>query len=560
MKKIYHYILGVLAIGSLSSCNDFLDILPMNSVVLENYWTQKSDVTSVLMGCYGSMEKSDCITRMAIWGEVRSDNMKYSSSAPWEIEQIVKENILPTNSFCKWTAFYEVINRCNTLCYYAPIVHEKDPNYTETELRANVAEATALRSLCYFYLIRTFRDVPFTRQPSIDDTQNYQIPASKFDAVLDSLIFDLEAVKDDAVRRYYTDDNDLAYINSSRITRYAIYALLADLYLWKGDWERCIERCDYVLAYKQEQYEEMKKREGNLTNIDLFNNYPLILERPVGSNDSGNAYNEIFGTGNSFESIFELYFKQQMSSANPFVSTYYGSNTAVGRLTVPTEFYEGLPTQKTNLFEIADCRAYENIVRSSSATHTIGKYTRQHITFDTRGTITENSLNLTSMWHPNNSNYANWIVYRMTDVMLMKAEAEIEKGDFDTAFDLINAINMRARNIQSASANNALQKDAYVTSQQSMRDLLMDERHRELMFEGKRWFDLVRMARREGNTRNLANIVVTKQTVDQNGIKIKLADPNILYFPYFRDELKLNPYLEQNPAYRTGVDEDLSKN
>ena len=244
----------LMAIG-LTSCNDFLDIQPMNDVVLENYWTQKSDVTSVLSGCYESLESADCVTRMGLWGEVRSDNMKAAPSVSWEVEQIVKENILPTNSFCRWTAFYQVINRCNIVCHYAPIVQQKDPNYTLAEMQANVAEATTLRSLCYFYLIRTFRDVPFTREPSIDDTQNYQLPATKFDDVLDSLIVDLEAVKDQAVRRYYTDDNALAYTNTSRITRYAVYALLADLYLWKGNWDKCIDHCDRVIAFKQQQYD-----------------------------------------------------------------------------------------------------------------------------------------------------------------------------------------------------------------------------------------------------------------------------------------------------------------
>ena len=39
----------VMAIG-LSGCSDFLDILPTNEVVLENFWTEKADVTSVLNG------------------------------------------------------------------------------------------------------------------------------------------------------------------------------------------------------------------------------------------------------------------------------------------------------------------------------------------------------------------------------------------------------------------------------------------------------------------------------------------------------------------------------
>ena len=59
-------------------------------------------------------------------------------------------------------------------------------------MKANVAEATTLRALAYFYLIRTFRDVPFSKEPSIDDTQNYILPATPFDVVLDTLISDLE--------------------------------------------------------------------------------------------------------------------------------------------------------------------------------------------------------------------------------------------------------------------------------------------------------------------------------------------------------------------------------
>ena len=38
----------LLVIGITTSCNDFLDIQPMNEVVLENYWKQKSDVASVM--------------------------------------------------------------------------------------------------------------------------------------------------------------------------------------------------------------------------------------------------------------------------------------------------------------------------------------------------------------------------------------------------------------------------------------------------------------------------------------------------------------------------------
>ena len=72
IKNIKHYLLGVAVSTGMAtvavSCSDFLDVLPLNDVVLENYWTKKSDVTSVLMGCYESMQSSDCVTRMGLWG------------------------------------------------------------------------------------------------------------------------------------------------------------------------------------------------------------------------------------------------------------------------------------------------------------------------------------------------------------------------------------------------------------------------------------------------------------------------------------------------------------
>jgi hypothetical protein len=105
-----------------------------------------------------------------------------------------------------------------------------------------------------------------------------------------------------------------------------------------------------------------------------------------------------------------------------------------------------------------------------------------------------------------------------------------------------------------------LKFDTYKNSLEDMRGLVMDERHRELMFEGKRWYDLVRMAYRTGSTKELGKTVTKKQVTNISGIQIRLADFNALYMPYSRSELKVNPYLKQNSAYNTGGDADLQKN
>ena len=117
-----------------TACDDFLSIVPLNDIVLENYWTEEADVNSVVNSCYAQLESNDCINRMLIWGEVRSDNFTNGSGTGNDLNQILKENILETNSLTTWQCFYQCINRCNTVIHYAPGVHAIDPNYTPLNL------------------------------------------------------------------------------------------------------------------------------------------------------------------------------------------------------------------------------------------------------------------------------------------------------------------------------------------------------------------------------------------------------------------------------------------
>ena len=544
----------------MTGCSDFLDILPMNEVVLENYWTEKNDVVSVVNSCYETLESGDCITRMGVWGELRSDNLRMGANVPNDINEILKENLLPSNSYCNWARFYEAINRCNTVCHYAPMVQEIDPNYTMEEMKANIAEVSAIRALCYFYLIRTFKDVPYSTLPSIDDSQEYVLRATPFNDVLDSLILDLEKVKDDAVRRYYTDDSPNAYYNSSKITRWAIYALLADLYLWKGEWDNAIRYCDMVIDFKRLQYKEMVERQGNVNNIDLIDSIPMILEKPVGSTTCGNAYNEIFGEGNSFESIFELYYRTNQSQQNTWVSNFYGNNNnIVGNLSTSDFLFKDVAQGTNNVFKRTDGRAYEGAELNNSR-YAITKYARRQVTYSTQNVSTEKDLNLNSSRRSGSD--ANWILYRLSDMILIKAEALIERnnvGDLEAAFALIDIVNKRANDAVGGTRSSTLKKEDYIDSKPAMENLLFEERQREFVFEGKRWYDLVRLARRDGDNSRLISLATRKYIENVNAIKIKLADPNIIYFPYSKSELKVNPLLRQNPAFDTGEDSELTR-
>lgn len=565
MKKFKSILCLALAGLSMSSCKDFLTLMPLNEIVLENFWTDKSDVESVLLGAYSALEKSDCVVRMSIWGEMRSDNIVAGKSNDEndDIILITKDNILETNSYTKYKCFYDVINRANTVLHFAPIVAGEDPNYNYDELKNNEAEAIAIRSLCYWYLIRAYKDVPYVTEPSIDDTHDFFVGQMKFDQILDSLITDLESYKGWAVNRYTVEA-----ANTARFTRSAMYAMLADMYLWKGDYDKCIENCELVTDRKLFEYDELIRKDSKNCTVELFNGYPLITDVITGT-EGGNSYNEIFGKGNSFETLFELPYDSE--TKNPFVESYYNSKSStIGKLKAFTDVGSGFgPNGNVVFTSPTDGRYFQNVKQADSE-YGIMKYVYEDITYD----LSDANGNPGDAFEATKreNTQPNWIVYRYSDVLLMEAEAKVQKAaqmGADTAstevktllteaFNLVDAVNSRAiAKEQNGDASKPLKVTDYKTVT-AMDNLVLAERRRELLFEGKRWFDLVRMSMREGNTSRLLSFVTKKHSdATSSAVQIRLSEMNALFFPLNKDEIKINSKLIQNPIYVEN--EDIQK-
>ncbi len=582
MKNIKSLLLAALVGLSSTSCNDFLELEPLNDIVLENFWTDKSDVESVLLGAYSALESSDCLLRMVIWGEMRSDNMTESNSSPEAIQQICRENLLITNDYCKYNKFYDVINRANTVLHFAPIVADKDPNYLWIELKANEAEAVALRCLCYWYLIRAFHDVPYVTEPSIDDEGGYKkfyVPQSDFDTILTQIIADLESVKDDAMKKYPSDLE-----NTARITQSAICAMLADMYLWRGqegDYDKCISVCQEITSQKKKEFEDLKIKKGKDNTIKEYNGYPLISNIP-NNEILGNAYNEIFGTGNSFESLFELPYDDKVS--NGLVSSYYQSssnaeNQSTGNVKALDKIGSVRGEDNSVFVQMHDTRYHQSVVERGTS-YGICKYAYSSVSI----TGTSSGVDLSESTMRNSSSQPNWIIYRYSEVLLFEAEANIMKaksinpsgadslamafevsGYLNKAFDLIDAVNKRAigyiaeEGVSKPFNPKTLSREDY-PSVSMMENLLFQERRRELMFEGKRWFDLVRISRRDGNQNRMLRFLSDKFSASvYSAVKIRLKDPYAMYFPMAKDEVKNSQgVLRQNPVYKEDEDVKLA--
>lgn len=620
MKYSNHIIktFGLVAIAgaSLTSCD--LDQLPLNEVVLENYWKDKNDVNSVLRSCYTGMQESGWMQHAVIWGEVRSDNIDVGPDVSNDLRSLIKGNLRQTNSACNWVSFYNVINRASTVAYYAPIVAERDPNLTPSDLKSIMAEAKTIRALNYFYLLRTYDKIPFTFTPSIDDGQPYRIPATEGTVVLDSLIKDVEEIKDDAPLRYtiYTTDNNYKK-NTGRITRPAVYALLADMYLWKASdanldvakqkeyYLKSVEAADFVINFKQKEYDDDPDHTlKNSMDTEVYSRYgyPLLAEKSLTSTQSNYpaAFNKIFCNGNSWESLFEITYTRG-ENLNSALAGMYGGNdkdgnysaTLCANKTLLESVISNTATtySDNSLFTVnTDYRSLTGFRFLSNGNYPILKLAVSGLSGESGfGTATSNKWATGTSEQKNlvrtgDNRLQNWIVYRLTDVMLMRAEAEIQLANlisssadenpdtpdtpeatsakkaksgvelttaddyYDDAFNLISAVYLRSNPDAQKKASACPVRSNYSSYDQFM-NLLENERHREFLFEGKRYFDLVRRARREGNTTHFSAAVAAKYGEASKSVLIKMAMMEFMYMPYSKTELDVNPYLRQNEAY-----------
>lgn len=520
MKTIFNKIkvvfLALLLGLGMNSCEDWLTLFPDGELILEDYWKEGAHVEQVVASCYRSLIEEACIERMLVWGEVRSDNVVAGMDVKNELLDILNVNILTTNSYANWSSFYSVINFCNTVLFYAPEVVDIDNTYSINQLNAHRAEALSIRALCYFYLVRAFRDVPYVTHPSVDGADDFAMAKTEGHVILDSMINDLIEAKTYALNNYGASNINH---NKGRFTRQSIRALLADIYLWQGRYQECVNICREF------------HRENDL--LPLASQLRLI--------DADFMYSEVFNRGNSSESILELQFSDDAIKNSALNKLYGGgSGASSGQLSAPLaplDFSYGSlssPYSTTDIRGLCFIRGY-----------TQGNYLPVNKYIGSAPMQYGNTISYSIRSATN-----NFILYRLSDIYLMEAEAlnELSEANLQQALSLVNKTYMRS--------NPSLRDSLSITNYsdvETMRDLILLERQREFMFEGKRWFDLVRMVNKGEPIFKLTTLVRRKFSMEA-GAEIlavsKMSKIDALYFPILQDEILTNEKLVQNPFYQ----------
>lgn len=667
-KRIIKLATAVIGISmTASSCQDWLTVYPQTQVVEENFWEDKNDLEGVRYGAYKQM--CNTVDKFAYWGELRSDNFQLwpratmtkqgfkdnsQSYQQMRLGQLEKDS---ANKYFDWEGIYTTINYCNKVLQHGEEVLNRDPQFTSAEWRQMKAEMVGLRALNYFYLIRAFKDVPYTTKVINNDSEAKSHAATNQLVVLDSLIADVESVKGQA-RNRFTSTSD----TKGQITNAALYAMLSDMYLWRASlhegrgiltdavqvWQQggaMVEHTvagDYQLAADyadraMEKLAEQLERTGGSGNSNIMYRYEMIsyglpyvnliknnfqnftdkvLRTPV-------AHNSIFYDGNSDETIFELQFNRSDDRGNGVVSDMYGSAADHYFSASETSLLAAFGNGGQNYFD-RDARTW--YCAQTTLSHEqfdlsqpcVFKWKSMIPTFSPNAEKNPKGKDVILMdIDDNNNGYRNWIVYRLSDVMLQKAEALVcqanltgDNSKLDDAMKLVHALHRRwycndnsgnAQNVQpTESVSNVTSRswgptdDTAKPNESTFGNLpqptgvragvtmyevaVMNERQLEFFGEGKRWFDLVRFAERHAGGQNgtkdpreyteelpigngmkgvelmMDQFMVNEYQKEVEILKTRFGSRYGLYNLIYYMEIKASDgMLEQNPAWNKSI-------
>lgn len=382
MKNIAKYIkmlAFVLIIVGTFSCNQWLDLEPENKLVKQEFWQKKEDVAAVMAAMYDAYR--DNVVALWMWGEIRADMVEITGSSYGGYQSIAQSDILSTNSSVNWSGFYNAINLSNTILEFSGQVLELDETFDTKTQKSYEAEALFIRSKCYFDLIRIWKEVPLVLNASSTDTVSFSIEKSSEAVIIKQIEADLLKARDFAFADEYVSTPEMY---KGRVNKYAINALLADIYLWSEQYDKCIQVCDEIISSGKFQL---------LPTSDWF---------------------YLFYPGNSVESIFEIQFNEAYESEyNPLCMNIMGLQGSAQ--IAPKPFAKELFTSTDIRKGYPDPRA---------------KFVYKSIASKTKRTYNESD--------------ANVIYYRYSDILLIKAEALAELDRFGEANEYINQIRERA--------------------------------------------------------------------------------------------------------------------
>ena len=466
--------------ATLASCSDFLNLKPEYQISEQSFYQNQNDFETALLGVYSTTRGLYNTSNLLYMTELTTDNAEIQWSSPSADEMQLDQNgVTATNAFVRavWsTCLYTIAQSSNILSRIDAV------NFDQTAKNRIKGEAQFLRASSYFYLVRLFGNVPITNQTFSSPAQvsSADLTLKPQAEVYTQIIADLTSAESLLPAALSTD--------KTRASQMTVKTLLGKVYLTQKSYDLAATKLKEVIDSKQ---------------------YSLVADyKTLSTNGNTNLVETIlevdFLSGQSLGNNYSTVFTPAITSMAIFPNNAQGSGRIVPTLDV------------IRSYETGDVRKAISV--NDSVTLIGGKksYSRYGLKFVDFKAVDPGDGSV------------SFTILRYADVLLMYAEVMNELGKTADALPYLNQVRQRAK----LAALSGL-------SQADMRLALERERRVEFLYEGHRWFDLVRTGR--------AQTVLNAHYASQK-LSFSVQDFELL-FPIPQTEIDLNPALKQNTGY-----------
>ncbi len=400
------YLSCLLGLLLLMSCEDFVEIdAPKTELIGALVFTDIQTAEAALTGIYSQMTEgfggfANYKTTM-LTGLYADEFDDYTASTT-QVE--FYENALNPNNgdlLNLWNEPYSYIYQANAIIEGVSTIE----GISEASKSQLIGEAHFIRAFCHFYLVGFFGDVPYINTTDyIENSEALRLPAAD---VYNRIIEDLNEATSRLTESYASDGR-------VRPNTYAAEALLARVYLYKGDWGGAENSANRVIGASEYQLE-----------TDL---------------------NAVF-LADSNEAIWQLY---------PVIT---GLNTVEGFsfLFFSAPYNVALRPEVVDTFETGDLRLSSWIGSVTSGVDTFYYPNKYKVFFSS--TLTE-----------------YYMVLRLAEQYLIRAEARTHMNNLDGALEDVNTIRNRAGLDNFSSTSNELILEAIYKERKQ--ELLAEWGHR----------------------------------------------------------------------------------
>ncbi|MFN4312716.1 MAG: RagB/SusD family nutrient uptake outer membrane protein [Chitinophagaceae bacterium] len=482
MKTIFNsgsraIVFGVLGASLvLGSCKKYLTVEPVSSFGTDYVFSNTTNAELAVLGAYSALGGDQGYgIRISMYYPYDNDEMMGQSGNPGDNERrdIARYNTKPSNTQLAnpFNQLYSGIERANICIYNIPRMemYSSGTASQQAKLRHLYGEALTLRAQFYMELIRNWGDVPAQWLPSSLEADLFKSKTDR-DEIYDQLLSDLEEAESLVPWRSEAGGG----ITNERITQGAVRGLRARIALYRGGYSlrlnRQMERPSNYKDFYQIARDECAAIMARTGDHSLNPSFLAVFKDAIGAHrEEPNG-----------EIIWEVGMTGGGSGFGDSKLGYYNgpryNNTGNSALTIlPTYFYsfDSMDTRRD-----VTCAPY-NI--------------NQNFTLTARNLQTMVDGKFRRDWTSQVASAAqyfgtNWPMIRLSDVMLMFAEAENELNNGPTPAAIAAFEKVRLR----AFGGNASLIGATPGNYADFFEAIMQERKLELGGEGIRKYDLIR--------------------------------------------------------------------